>query len=565
MRIAKVAAVPIVLAGMLLGGAGAAGPPTLEKPLIQTGPGSVSGSLPGWTQQAGGTFTFVNQDPNPSVTSQCGLDGESWAVCSSPYELAAPLPDGEHSFLVRVITGDPANPTERSTPAEWHWTVDSTPPSLPGNETAQATSPAGAVVSFFALDNLDPSPQFACDPASGTLFPFGQTNVSCTATDHAGNQAQGTLQVSVIDTTPPVLAPHIDVPATTQTAPGGAVVEFTYAADAVIDAGDPNPTVTCSPASGSLFEFGTTIVTCTATDKWGNVSEPDQFEVLVQAGEIPPKPTLAWSVPSITNETSVDFTFSADSGSMVVPPDCRLEGPGQSGEFAPCESNTEQGYSDLSDGGYLFTLRVTNSIGNVNQRTRAWTVDTAPPAPVGAFRTRAGNGRVKLMWTKPVDLGYDHVLIARKRVGGSSWKKIGIRRDVSSLVDWTASNDVLYAYSIRSIDKAGNSSTASTARGRASKILSPQFDATLGGTPLIDWVSSRHATYYNMQLWRNGRKILSVWPLKSAYRLRSSWTFNGRQYTLGSDSYRVYVWPGFGLKSAARYGSLLGWSQFAVR
>ena len=49
---AKVAAVLLVLAGLLLGAAGAAGPPTLQKPLIQTGPGS-DGTLPGWAQQVG--------------------------------------------------------------------------------------------------------------------------------------------------------------------------------------------------------------------------------------------------------------------------------------------------------------------------------------------------------------------------------------------------------------------------------------------------------------------------------------------------------------------------------
>jgi hypothetical protein len=32
----------------------------------------------------------------------------------------------------------------------------------------------------------------------------------------------------------------------------------------------PNPTVSCSPASGFCFPIGTTTVTCTATDSGGN-------------------------------------------------------------------------------------------------------------------------------------------------------------------------------------------------------------------------------------------------------------------------------------------------------
>lgn len=723
MRLAKAASVLVVLSGMLLGAAGAADSPTLERPLIQTGPGS-DGSLPGWTQETSGTFTFVNQDPDPSVVFQCRFDGSDWVVCASPYDLPTPpvpLSEREHTFRVRVIIGDPSNPSDRSRAAEWQWTVDLTPPSIPGNRTAEATSGAGAAVSFATSDIQDPDPQLDCSPPSGNTFSLGHTEVSCTATDHAGNVAQGTFDVNVVDTTPPVLDPHgavsaeqtsvaggvadYDLPAATdlvdpapavacspesgslfdpgqttvactasdlsgndsqstfkvtiadttppvlashsdlsaeqaspsgtvvdydlpsatdavdpaptvscdpapgslfapgntivtctatdsagndgtstfkihvgdatppvlaphpdvlanQTSAEGAVVEFSYAAGSVIDEGDPNPTVTCTPESGSLFPFGTTTVTCTATDGSGNESQADEFGVFVQTGALPPKPAVKSSVPSLTNKRSVKFTFSADPDATL---NCRLEGPGQTGDFKPCESSTEQSYSNLADGSYLFTLRVTSAIGNVNERNRGWRVDTAPPAPVGAFRTRSGNGRVELSWTKPVDLGYDHVLIRRKRAGGSNWKKIGARRNVSSMIDWTPANDVVYVYAIRSIDKAGNGSTASAARARPSKILSPQFDAVVGSRPLIDWVSSLHASYYNLQLWRNGKKVLSVWPVGSGYRLRSSWTFNGRHYTLSSDTYRVYVWPGFGSKAAADYGTLTGWSQFKVK
>jgi HYR domain len=38
------------------------------------------------------------------------------------------------------------------------------------------------------------------------------------------------------------------------------------------DSRDPNPTVACTPASGSFFPVGSTTVTCTATDQSGNVA-----------------------------------------------------------------------------------------------------------------------------------------------------------------------------------------------------------------------------------------------------------------------------------------------------
>jgi hypothetical protein len=44
-------------------------------------------------------------------------------------------------------------------------------------------------------------------------------------------------------------------------------------------------------------------------------------------------------------------------------------------------------------------------------------------------------------------VGYDHVLVNRKRAGGSSWKKIGVRRDASTVVDSTPSFRVRSSWS----------------------------------------------------------------------------------------------------------------------
>jgi beta propeller repeat protein len=80
--------------------------------------------------------------------------------------------------------------------------IDKTPPSLTlpaANETADATSPAGATVTYTvsATDNLTTNPTVACAPASGSTFPIGTTTVVCTATDAAGNSASGSFQVLV--------------------------------------------------------------------------------------------------------------------------------------------------------------------------------------------------------------------------------------------------------------------------------------------------------------------------------------------------------------------------------
>ena len=87
--------------------------------------------------------------------------------------------------------------------------LDHTPPVLtvPADVTVEATSPAGAVVTFEATaeDDIDPSPTVTCSPASGSTFPVADTLVGCTATDHRGNASTGSFTVHVVDTTPPTV------------------------------------------------------------------------------------------------------------------------------------------------------------------------------------------------------------------------------------------------------------------------------------------------------------------------------------------------------------------------
>src|SRR5204863_441584 len=119
-----------------------------------------------------------------------------------------------------------------------------------------------------------------CSPASGSVFPAGVTTIVCIARDASDNQAQVSFTVTVRDTTLPALSQPGDLVVEQQT-PAGAVV--TFATPTATDAADPAPAVTCSPASGSVFSVGQTVVTCVATDAAGNVSAPVTFTVTVRA------------------------------------------------------------------------------------------------------------------------------------------------------------------------------------------------------------------------------------------------------------------------------------------
>lgn len=79
--------------------------------------------------------------------------------------------------------------------------ADTTPPvlGLPDGLAGEATGPDGAVVTYdaTAADETDLAPQVTCEPSSGSTFAIGDTTVSCTATDAAGNEATGSFVVTV--------------------------------------------------------------------------------------------------------------------------------------------------------------------------------------------------------------------------------------------------------------------------------------------------------------------------------------------------------------------------------
>jgi hypothetical protein len=95
-------------------------------------------------------------------------------------------------------------------------------------------------------------------------------------------------------------------------------------------------------------------------------------------------------------------------------------------------------------------------------------------------------------------------------------------------------------------------------------MVSPGYLEVVHSAPLVDWRAVKRATYYNMQAWRDGRKILSVWPSHSRYRLRASWSFGGRRHLLSEGRVTIFVWAGFGPKWKARYGPLYARTTFVV-
>ena len=161
--------------------------------------------------------------------------------------------------------------------------VDTTAPvisDVPKDMTLEATSADGAIATWdapTASDLVDGPVDVSCDANSGDTFPLGETTVTVSATDAAGNTATKDFTVTVVDTTAPVITVPADM--TVEAAgPDGATV--TWDAPTASDLVDGPVDVSCDAASGSTFPLGETTVTATATDSAGNKAKAS-FKVKV--------------------------------------------------------------------------------------------------------------------------------------------------------------------------------------------------------------------------------------------------------------------------------------------
>ncbi|MBD3942469.1 HYR domain-containing protein [Microbacterium sp. NEAU-LLC] len=168
----------------------------------------------------------------------------------------------------------------------------------------EATGPLGAPASYepTATDLVDAQVEVVCDSVSGSTFALGETAVSCSAADHAGNTAVLAFVVRVVDTKPPTI-----------TWVGGPVDGATYVYGSVPPAGSctavdlVDGAVACA-VGDSGPATGAHTLTATAVDAHGNAAAAQRHYTIA-----------AWTLGGFFQPVDVNGTWNSVKGGATVP------------------------------------------------------------------------------------------------------------------------------------------------------------------------------------------------------------------------------------------------------
>jgi Tol biopolymer transport system component len=213
----------------------------------------------------------------------------------------------------------------------------------PDRDGGAAVSCDGSRIAFVRVPQSGVKGQIRVMAADGS----GQVNIS----NNTASDSQPDWRCTPQDATPPLLALP-DTITVEATSASGAVATYSVSAT---DDEDPNPSLSCTPPSGSTFPIGASAVTCTATDASGNIATAsltvivrDTTPPVIDATRTPAPNANSWNNTDVT----IDFSCTdAASGVASQPLDATLsvEGANQSAS-ASCQDTAGNTVSLTVDG-----------------------------------------------------------------------------------------------------------------------------------------------------------------------------------------------------------------------
>ncbi|MEO8680503.1 MAG: HYR domain-containing protein [Vicinamibacterales bacterium] len=339
-------------------------------------------------QTCNGSFTIVDTTaPSVSVPADLTLTATSpassptsavYAFTATATDLVDPspaiacLPPSGSAFVIgdTVVTCTATDGSGNANSASFTVTVtDSTPPVVTPTITGTLGNNGWYLSDVtVAWATSDPESGIASSAGCATVVTTTDTagvTLTCTATNGSG-QTTAANALFVRDATAPKVTISVTPINQEASSPSGAVATYDppTATDSLSGVGGD---VTCTSASGSTFPIGTTIVTCSAADKAGNIGAAE-IEIIVSD-------TIA---PAIGTLPDVLAEATSASGAGVAYPMPSVIDAGDAHPKITCEPASG---STFALGATLVTCIATDHTRNSSTRTMTVKVsDTTPPA-----------------------------------------------------------------------------------------------------------------------------------------------------------------------------------------
>jgi hypothetical protein len=505
------------------------------------------------SNDASPTFTFTASEG----TFRCKLDGGEFEACASP-ETYPSVADGAHTFTVHAVDalGNPGPD------ALYSWTIDTVAPTT--TITQQPTNPSNDASPSFAFTVSEPAnAQCKLDGAAFTSCSSpvtydaadGLHTFSVRATDATGNPGQPTAYTWRIDTVLPTVTLTQKPGSPSSTNSPTFVFSANEASTFTCSLDHASPTSCSSPTTYTGLADGPHSFAVTPTDPAGNTGPAITHDWTIETRA--PTAAVTSGPTAHSNSSSATFTFTADEPSSF---DCKLDDRG----FEACGSPVS--YHGLGDGPHAFSVRARDPSGNLSTPAAyGWSIDATAPETALASGPQPGTAT-----SASFAFSASEPAVFECRLDGAPFALCGSPKGYDGLGVGE------HRFEVRAIDSAGNvdatpvvhvwriSAVVPVVR-TTSALHAPKAGAIVKKPPLLAWRRVSGASYYNVQVYRGRKKVLSAWPTRTRLKLRSQWKYLGRKQRLLPGAYRWYVWPGRGPASARRYGRLLGQSTFTVR
>lgn len=317
-----------------------------------------------------------------------------------------------------------------------------------------------------------------------------------------------------------------------------------------------------SPKNYAHREDGSHTFRVRATDRAGNTSSVTRYTWTIDT--VAPVLAITQKPPDPSRDSTARFEFSATDATAVTFR-CQLD----TSAVASCSSPLT--FSGLAPGVHTFTARATDAAGNVsNAASYGWAVaDTLAPGDVRRIKRSVGYRLLKLAWSRPPDQDFKRVrvFVSKGQTGAKAHRRTLVYDGPAThYTKKRYDNGTYHRYTIVTYDSVGNASNGVIVVVRPSLLLTrPRAGGLVHTPPALAWAGVRGARYYNVQLYRRGEKILSVWPNRPRLVLHGRWRYAGRSFRMERGLYAWLVWPAFGGRTHGHYGPLLGTSSFTVR